>query len=430
MGEDQGVPDGTDAGDAPAAPGTNAERELDIVVFGATGFVGKLIAEYLAEHAPAGIRIALAGRSQSKLEAVRDGIPAAAQWPLIVADSADAASVQSMAARTRVLLTTVGPYLAYGLPVVEACAAHGTHYVDLTGEVLFMRHSIDSYDDLARSTGARIIHSCGFDSIPSDLGVLALHQAAAADGDGSLGNTRLAVVSVRGGFSGGTVASALGSLEAAEQDPSLARIAADPYALSPDRAAEPAPGDGGDIRAPAYDSALRSWVSPFVMAVVNTRVVRRSNALLGYPYSKDFRYHEVVANGHGPVGAITATALTGGMAVGSIALKVGPIRSLVGRFVPKPGEGPDEDARRNGHFAVRLVSETRDGRRYDGLVAAQGDPGYAATAMMISQCALALLLDTDRLPDRTGVLTPATGLGMAAIERLRAAGMRIEAQRG
>ncbi len=404
-------------------------RDFDIVVFGATGFVGRLTAQYLAEHAPPGVRIALAGRSEVRLQEVRDAIPAATQWPLITADSADPASLATMASRTRVLITTVGPYLKYGLPVVEACAEHGTHYLDLTGEVLFMRQSIDGYDAAAKRTGARIIHSCGFDSIPSDLGVFALHRAAAEDGDGALGDTRFAVVSARGGFSGGTIASLFTQLEAVDEDRSLARTAADPYALSPARAEEPSPGDGRDGTTMAYDQELQSWVSPFIMAMVNSRVVRRSNALLGYAYSKDFRYREVVANGSGPKGLIGAAALTGGMIAGFTAVSFGPTRSLIQRLLPKPGEGPDEETRRTGKFAVRLVSRTADGRRYTGLVAAKGDPGYAATAMMISQCALTVVLDGDLLPDRAGVLTPASALGSPAIDRLRAAGMTIEAHR-
>ncbi len=416
-----------DAGSATPEGDRTTSRDLDIVVYGATGFVGRLIAEYLAEHAPAEVRIALAGRSRAKLEALREELPATAAWPVIVADSSDDAALHEMAARTAVVLTTVGPYYRYGLPVVRACAEQGTHYVDLTGEVLFMRRSIDEYDAVAQRTGARIIHSCGFDSIPSDLGVFALHQAALSDSDGSLGDTRLGVVSIRGGFSGGTAASALVGLEEAGKDRALARIAADPYSLSPQRAAEPSPGDRGDAQAPAYDKGLQSWVSPFVMAAVNTRVVRRSNALLDYAYSQDFRYREVMANGGGVTGLVGAAGLTGGMAAGYVALSFGPTRSLIARFLPQPGEGPDEETRRTGRFAMRLVSETADGRRYDGVVAAQGDPGYQATAMMISQCALALVLDTEQLPDQVGVLTPATGLGTAGIDRLRTAGMRLEA---
>lgn len=410
-----------------AARSTRKTPEFDIVVYGATGFVGALVVEYLAEHAPPTLRIALAGRNPARLVEVRNGVPGAARWEFVVADSADEASIDAMAARTRVLITTVGPYLKYGLPVVAACAKHGTHYVDLTGEVLFMRRSIDAYDAAAKRSGARIVHSCGFDSIPSDLGVLALHEAAAREGDGELGPTRFALVKASGGFSGGTVASLLGQLDAVSADRSLTKVVGDPYALSPDRNAEPSPGDGRDFMGVAYDRQLSSWVSPFIMATVNTRVVRRTNALLGYPYGKDFRYQEVTAHGGSPFGAARAAAMAGGMAAGVTALGFGPTRAVAERVLPEPGEGPDAQARQRGHFAVRLVSRTPTGRQVQGLVAAQGDPGYLATSMMISECALALALQEEQLPDAAGVLTPASGLGHVAIDRLRAAGMTITA---
>lgn len=411
-----------------AAQPSAGDREFDIVVYGATGFVGRLVAQYLARRAPVGLRIALAGRSSRRLSSVRADIPAASSWPLIIADSSDDASLDAIARRTGVLITTVGPYLTYGLPVVSACARNGTHYLDLTGEVLFMRQSIDAFDRTAKDSGARIIHSCGFDSIPSDLGVFALHQAALRAADGRLGDTRFGLISASGGFSGGTIASGITQLEAVDRDPASARIAADPYALSPDRAEEPSPGDGPDPASVAFDDALDSWVSPFIMAAVNTRVVRRSNALLGYAYSKEFRYREVIANGSGPQGLALALALTGGMAAGGALLSLRPTRALAKRVLPKPGEGPDEQTRNNGRFAVRLVSRTPDGQVLRGLVAAQGDPGYAATAMMIGECALCLALPSGGLPDRTGVLTPASGLGQAAVDRLLAAGMTISAR--
>jgi short subunit dehydrogenase-like uncharacterized protein len=408
-----------------------ADREFDIIVYGATGFTGRLVARYLAEHAPSDLRIALAGRSASRLATVREGIPGTSHWALVTADSGNEASLATMAGMTRVLVTTVGPYLRYGLPVVQACATAGTHYVDLTGETLFIRRSIDTVDATARRTGARIVHSCGFDSVPSDLGVLALHLAALRDGgDGSLGITKLAVVSASGGVSGGTAGSALNQFAEAAADPSLARIVADPYALSPDRAAEPSPGDGGDPRLAVFDNDWKAWVSPFAMALINTRVVRRSNALLGYAYSKDFRYQEVMSHGAGPVGLLRAVAVASGTALGQAALSFGPTRSAAERVAPKSGVGPSEETMRNGRFALRLLSRTPDGTRYRGLVAAQGDPGYLATSLMISECALALAVDEARLPDRAGVLTPASGLGPAAIDRLIAAGMSITAHRG
>jgi len=263
-----------------------AERDFDIIVYGATGFAGRLVARYLAEHAPSGMRIALAGRSAPKLAEIAESLPGAQTWQLVTADASNEHAIRIMAGMTRVLITTVGPYLKYGLPLVRACAEAGTHYVDLTGETLFIRRSIDDCDAIAKETGAKIVHSCGFDSIPSDLGVFALHLAAARDGDGRLGRTKMAVVSASGGFSGGTIASAMHQMSETRGNPALAKVLADPYALSPDRAAEPSPGDGPDRRSASFDTDWKAWASPFVMALINTRVVRRSNALLDYAYSR------------------------------------------------------------------------------------------------------------------------------------------------
>ena len=254
------------------------DRDHDVVVFGATGFVGALTAAYLAEHAPAGTRIALAGRSLAKLQSTRAGLPAAAaDWPLIVADSFDTEALAALAASTRVVATTVGPYHRYGLLLVEACAAAGTQYADLTGEVLFMRRSIDVADAAAKASGARIVHTCGFDSIPSDLGVFLLAEHAHATDAGDLEDTNLVVVATRGGVSGGTVDSMRGQLDEAKADKASRRLMADPYSLSPDRKHEPSTGTERDPVGIIHDGDLGGWLAPFVMGTVNTRVVRRSN---------------------------------------------------------------------------------------------------------------------------------------------------------
>src|SRR5580693_8649796 len=277
----------------------DAERELDVVVFGATGFAGKLVAEYLAQHAPEEVRVGLAGRSQDRLVQVRAGLgAAAAKWPLIVADSADPASLGALAGSARVVVTTVGPYRPRGLPLVAACAEAGTDYIDLSGEVLFQRDSIDRYHTVAERTGARIVHGCGFDSIPSDLGVHLLRETVRADGsdpgggDGGGGeeleDTTLVVTRLRGGFSGGTLSSIVEQLDEVRADPQLRRRAADPYALSPDRAAEPDLGRQRDLTRVQRDAGLDIWTGPFLMASINTRVVRRSNALLGWAYGRQF----------------------------------------------------------------------------------------------------------------------------------------------
>ena len=407
--------------------------DLDLVLLGATGFAGRLVAGHLAEHAPADLRVGLAGRDLGRLTAVRDGLPgAAADWPLVVADTGDVASLEALAARARVVATTAGPYAGRGLALVESCARAGTDYADLTGEVLFVRDSIDAAHETAVTSGARIVHACGFDSIPSDLGVLLLHEAAVEAGAGGLRDTTYVLTGVRGGVSGGTIASGLGQLEQTRSDPARARVARDPYALSPDRAAEPDRHGGrpwSDTAGPLHDEASGRWVAPFVMAPFNTRIVRRSDALLGHAYGPDFRYREVVATGRGPMGAVAAGALTAVLGVGGMAASIGPVRSLAGPFLPAAGEGPDERTRATGFFRVEVHSSTDDGSRYVAEVSAQGDPGYAATAVMLGESALCLALDRDSSPPASGVLTPATALGGALVDRLRAAGFTMRARR-
>jgi short subunit dehydrogenase-like uncharacterized protein len=404
-------------------------RDHDVVVYGATGFVGELVAAHLADHAPKEVRIALAGRSQDKLEKVRGRL--GVDWPLIVADAADAEALARLASRARVVLTTVGPYAKYGRALANACAANGTDYADLTGEVLFARDSIDENDELARSTGARIVHSCGFDSVPSDLGVHALHERIAADGAGDLTDTTLVVMSFKGGLSGGTIDSMRNQLDEVRADRERARIAARPYSLSPDRSKEPELGRQEDmvtLPGRAVDASLRGHLAPFVMASYNTRVVRRSNALLHYAYGRTFRYREVMSVGSSALSPALATLTKVGLGALVAGLSLPPTRFLLDRVLPKPGDGPDEKARRTGHFTVDIFTTTTTGARYKARFKAKGDPGYAATAIMLGEAGLALALDRDALP-RTdgGVLTPATGIGTAYVERLRAAGFEITA---
>ena len=405
-----------------------ASRPYDVVLFGATGFVGRLTARHLAAHAEGPTRIALAGRSLSRLAEVRDDLGgAAADWPLIVADSNDADSLVELAQQTTVVATTVGPYAKWGLPLVEACAEAGTHYADLTGEVLFVRDSIDRFHDAAVASGARIVHSCGFDSVPSDLAVmLAADQArtagAAAD---PFSQATLVVRSAKGGVSGGTVDSMRTQMQVMAADPAKARIVSDPYSLSPDRGAEADLGPQRDVGPPRYDRSLGLWVAPFFMAPYNTRIVRRSNALLGHAYGRRMRYSEVMGFSSPITGPFLATGLAAGTVAGAAAMAFGPTRKVLDRVMPSPGEGPDEATRRNGHFKIEVHGTTAGGRRVISTVAAQGDPGYAATAVMLGQSALALALGGTSLPDASGVLTPATGIGQVLVDRLVARGFDI-----
>jgi len=404
-------------------PVAEAARDFDLVLFGASSFVGELTAAYLAGNVPDGFRVALAGRSRAKLEKTRSALPGkACEWPILLADSGDDESLAAMAASTRVLVTTVGPYAKYGLPVVLACAEAGTDYADLTGEPLFMRRSIDEADVTAKSSGARIVHSCGFDSIPSDLGVLALHEAAEAADAGDLGDTTLVVEAMKGGFSGGTIDSMKGQIDASKADPAARRLAADPYGLSPQRDAEPDLGSERDSMGIGRDPATGDFVAPFVMAGVNTRVVRRSNALMNWAYGHSLRYREVMKTGDGAIGAVKAAMVVGGLGglVGGLAFS--PTRMVLDRILPDPGEGPGEEARDKGFFRIRITTTTSSGREFCCRVEAQGDPGYKATAVMLGQAGLCLAQDQDRTPDAAGVLTPATAMGTVLTERLRAAG--------
>ncbi len=407
--------------------GVSRERAYDIVVYGATGFVGRLVAEYLAGAAPDGVSIALAGRSEPKLERVRSGLSSrAAGWPLVVADSSDLDALAGMARDACVVATTVGPYRRSGLKLVEACADAGTDYADLTGEVLFVRESAERHHR-AQATGARIVHSCGFDSIPSDIGVYLLHEAARGDGAGDLEETTLVVTAMKGGASGGTIASIKGQVDEIKVDRDARRIVGDPYALVPDR---PPEVDGErDTRGVSHDAQLGQWTAPFVMANFNTRIVRRSNALQDWAYGRGFRYREVTGMGRGPLAPVKAAALAGGLGALAGGLALPPSRKLLDRVLPDPGEGPSDEARRNGFFEIEVHTRTSSGARYVAKVAAKGDPGYNATAMMMGEAALCLALDRDKLPHRAGVLTPASAMNGALVDRLRSAGMTLEVDR-
>ncbi|ORW27395.1 enoyl-ACP reductase [Mycobacterium paraense] len=415
---------------------TATPREFDIVLYGATGFVGKLTAEYLA-RAGSGARIALAGRSPDRLRAVRDTLGDAAQdWPVLVADAAKPSTLDEMAARTRVVVTTVGPYSRYGLPLVAACAAAGTDYADLTGEATFVRESIDLHHKQAADTGARIVHSCGFDSVPSDLSVYALYRAAQRDGAGELGDTHLVVRSLSGGLSGGTIASGVEIMDAASRHPEVRRELLDPYTLSTDRGAEPELGRQPDLpwrRGRQIAPELSGmWTAGFLMAPYNTRIVRRSNALLDWAYGRRFRYDENMSVGSSALAPVASAVMSGvGNAMfglGSRYFRLLP-RRLVERVLPKPGTGPSEAARERGHYRIETYTTTTTGARYVARMAQQGDPGYKATAVLLGECGLALALDRDKLSDLLGVLTPATAMGDALLARFPAAGVSLETER-
>jgi len=415
---------------------TATPREFDIVLYGATGFVGKLTAEYLA-RAGGDARIALAGRSTERVLAVRDSLGESAQsWPVLTADAASPSTLNAMADRTQVVVTTVGPYMRYGLPLVAACAAAGTDYADLTGEPPFVRSSIDLYHKQAVDTGARIVHACGFDSVPSDLSVYALYQAATEDGTGELADTDFVVRSMSGGLSGGTIASLLEVLRTVSSDPDIRRQFADPYTLSTDRGAEPELGPQPDLQwrrgrqiAPELTGL---WTAGFMMAPTNTRVVRRSNALLDWAYGRRFRYRENMSLGSSAVAPVASAIVSG---VGNVVSGLGSRyfrllpRGLVERVVPKPGTGPSAAARQRGFYRTETYTSTTSGARYVARMAQDGDPGYKATSVLLGECGLALAFDRDKLSYLRGVLTPAAAMGDALLARLPAAGVSLQTER-
>ncbi|MCU0682176.1 MAG: saccharopine dehydrogenase NADP-binding domain-containing protein [Polyangiaceae bacterium] len=413
------------------------ERPYDVVLWGATGFTGRLVAEYLVRHRGGEVRLALAGRNRDKLERVRADLrgidPAAAALPLVLADADDPASLEALADSTRAVCTTVGPYAKHGQNLVTACAGRGTHYCDITGEVQFIRESIDRNHARARETGARIVHCCGFDSIPSDLGVFMVYDHVRRRHGQKLGDVGFFVGETKGGFSGGTVASLLHLVDEAARDRPLRRLLADPYALSPDRSREPALGDESDQVGARWSDELNAWTAPFLMAAINTRVVRRSNALLDYAYGERFRYREAMVTAPGPKGALAAAAVTGGLAGFVAAAAFRPTRRLLERVLPAPGEGPSKAQREAGYFRTHVIAST-DVRgegapvRVRGLIEGTSDPGYGETAKMLSEAATCLALDDDKLASPGGVLTPAACFGMRLVERLRSAGMTFRVE--
>ena len=416
---------------------TASPREFDIVLYGATGFVGKLTAEYLA-RAGGQARIALAGRSTERLRAVRDTLGESAQsWALLAADASAPSTLDEMAARTQVVVTTVGPYTRYGLPLVAACAAAGTDYADLTGEAMFVRDSIDLHHKQAADTGARIVHACGFDSVPSDLSVYALYRAVRDAGAGELTDTDLVVKSFSGGFSGGTIASMMEVLDTASRDSEARRQLADPYTLTPDRGAEPELGPQPDLpwrRGRQIAPELAGlWTAGFVMAPYNTRIVRRSNALLGWGYGHRFRYTESMSVGSAPIVAPLASAVVTGIAgatfgLGSRYFRLLP-RTLLERIAPKPGTGPSPAARERGYYRIETYTTTSTGARYVARMEQHGDPGYKATSVLLGECGLALAMDRDKLSELRGVLTPAAAMGEALLARFAAAGVSLQTDR-
>ncbi len=393
-------------------------REFDVVVFGATGFTGRLVADHIS-RAPDGPRWAIAGRSAAKLEALDLGVP------ILVADALDPVAVASVASRTKVVCTTVGPYAKYGSALVAACVGAGTHYCDLTGEVPWMRRMIDTHHDQATRAGIRIVHTCGFDSIPSDLGTWALQQAMVERFGHPASKVTALFGQLSGGISGGTAASAFGISEEKQRDPAIAELLRNPYALDPDPHA-PRPPVPNDV-AIGWERELGRFTAPFVMSRVNARVVRRAHALAGFPWGHDFTYREVMSTPASLRGLAIAIGHASGVAGLKFASRHSLLRNLLAVAAPKPGDGPSPETRDRGHWELQLIGEHGNSRMAYSVRDDHGDPGYASTARMLGESALCLALDSLSSPG--GVTTPSLAMGIRLIARLRRNGLVFEVGR-
>jgi short subunit dehydrogenase-like uncharacterized protein len=395
------------------------QKPYDIIVFGATGFTGRLVAEYLHKTYGAGREVtwAMAGRSEAKLRQVRDQLGIGADLPLLVADASDAAALKALVVQTRVVITTVGPYQIVGNELVTACAEAGTDYVDLCGEPGWMAQKIPQLQKTAAASGARIVFSCGFDSIPFDLGVLFLQNEAQQRFGHPLQRVHGRVKAIKGGPSGGTAASLLATMEAVGRDKSLIKTLGNPYALVPGFKGPRQPDDS----VAEWDELVQSWTAPFVMAPINTKNVHRTNALRGHPWGTDFLYSERMMTGKGEKGEKRAKKSARNDRIQNVLLAIAPTRALIRRFVlPKPGEGPSLQQRESGLYDLVFAGQTASGQVLRARVKGDRDPGYGSTCKLIAESALCLIREVDHNMTPGGVWTPGAAMGLPLVQRLQA----------
>lgn len=390
------------------------KKEYDVVVWGASGFTGRLVAGYLLKQYGTGneLRWAMAGRNRMKLEQIRKELDNET-IPIEIADSNDRESLEKLVSKTEVICSTVGPYAKYGSLLVEICVSQGTAYCDLTGEVQWIRRMIDQFHEKAQQNKARIVHCCGFDSIPSDLGVFYLQQEARERYQQYCVEVKFRMKAAKGGFSGGTLASLDNVMAEAKHDKKVMEVLANPYGLNPD--GDASGPDGRDLNKVAYDEDFKAWLAPFVMGPINTKVVRRSHALAGFPYGKEFRYDEATLIGPGTGGKIKAGIMAGVM--GGLTNPDSLLKKIATPLLPKPGEGPSKQQQENGFFAIALLGKLEDGTTIHAKVTGDRDPGYGATSKMLAESAVCLAKDT--LPETYGILTPSTAMGKALLTRLQ-----------
>jgi len=406
--------------------------EYDLVIMGATGFTGKLVVEYLIKNY--GVENeeftwAIAGRDKNKLERVRSSFKDldsnSNNIPTLVVDSHDPILLDKMTSISRLVISTVGPYLKFGEALVESCVKNSTHYCDLTGEVPFIRESIDAFDLKAKKNNCRIIHSCGFDSIPSDIGVLLLQMDSLKRFNEPCDEVNLYVRSIRGGLSGGTIASMINISNYMRSNPEDQNLLKSPFSLNPrdsvkNNARQP------NLKSVKWNDHIQRWVCPFIMSGINTRIVRRTNAITDHRYGIDFRYSEASSFKKGLTGFFRAMVMFIGLVIIQISLNVRPLLWCLRKFnLPSPGEGPSKETRDNGFFKLDIIGSMDDIKKISLTVTGDSDPGYSATAKMITESALSVLLDQDRIPKVHGVLTPASGIGVVLAERLKDKGINF-----
>lgn len=406
-----------------------AVKKFDLVIYGASSFVGQILTEYLYEHIglTRKVKWAIAGRSEAKLTKLRSSLgEGAAKLPIIIADSHDEAGLRDMCERSRVIVSTVGPYALYGELLVKVCTENGNDYCDLTGEAYWIKQMMDRYQEAAKKSGARIVNCCGFDSIPSDLGVHFLQQEGKERFGKFFNNVKLRVKSMKGGASGGTIASMIEMIVAAKADPGLRKQMGNPYILCPEK--HDYRIRQASIKAPVFDKDFQAWAAPFIMEAINARVVLRSNSLLNMAYGEDFSYGEAMLSGQGIKGRLTALGIAGGLGAFAGSLIFDPVRNLMQKYVlPKPGEGPSLQDQLNGYFDIRLHGRNKNDQQLMVQVTGDRDPGYGCTAKMLAQAALCLAFDLSADDKAGGFWTPATAMGDLLVERLSEhAGMTFE----
>ena len=403
---------------------SSEKRPYAVVLYGATSFVGQITAHYLTEFLSntkdkngANVTWAIAGRDEEKLNELQSKL--ASKVDIIIANSDDAASLDKMTKQSQVIISTVGPYLKYGEPLIKSCAENGTDYVDLTGEAIFIKDMMDKYQDAAKQSGARIVNSCGFDSIPSDLGVYFTQQKAEEKFGNACDIIHMRVKAAKGGLSGGTIASMATIFEEVSQDKSRRKQVANPYLLNDDKDAPNV--RQANVSKPEYDDEHKRWLAPFVMASINTRIVHRSNQLLGYEYGRDFKYDEAMWMKDGVKGKLSSYAMSAGLLGFATAMMIKPSRDLLSKHVlPKSGSGPSKEEQENGYFDIRLFGQTASNDTINTKVTGDKDPGYGSTSRMLSQAALCLAQDISKDAVGGGFWTPASAMGNSLIKRLEA----------